>query len=80
MQSVMMLGDWNLEGKLVNMTNTTVKRCMKEQIPDSQIFTEIDDYQVDMSCTEAFASRLGSTAALFLTLATIIAKIGRAHV
>lgn len=42
--SVMSLGDWDKEGNLVNITNSTVKRCMKEQIPDSQIFTEIDDY------------------------------------
>lgn len=69
----MSLGDWNQEGKLINMKNSTVKRCMKEQIPDAQIFTEIDDYQVDMNCIEStFATNLNL--ALLVSLATIFAN------
>lgn len=69
-ETVMSQGDWDMEGNLVNMTNSTVYRCMKEQIPDSQIFTEIEDYFVSMKCTEStFASRLSLTALVSLAIA-----------
>lgn len=71
-KTVLSLGDWDIEGKLVNVTNSTVKRCMKKQIPGSRIFTEIDDYQVDMACTEAFASQV--KLALLVSLATLFAN------
>lgn len=60
-----------MEGDMINVENTTVKRCMKEQIPDSGIFTEIDEYIVDMKCVgKTFANNLK-----VITLASLAALL-----
>ena len=50
-----------MDGELNVTKETTVRRCMKKQIPKAQIFTEIDDYVVEMNCTDglSFASKIG---------------------
>lgn len=68
-------GDYTDEGELVNQKNSTVKRCMKQQIPNAKIFTEIDKYIVDMKCIgmDSFGTHLAvmattSIAVLFATI------------